>query len=315
LGAGAMGVVYKGKHAMLRRPTAIKLLDADKVTAQSIGRFEREVQITSQLTHPNTVAIFDFGRTPEGVFYYAMEFLDGIDLQTLVERYGPQPPSRVIHILDQVCGSLYEAHSLGLVHRDIKPANIMLNRRGGQPDVVKVLDFGLVKALDDQRQTALTQHASLTGTPLYMSPEAIEMPNTVDARSDIYAVGAVGYFLLSGQPVFEADNVIELCQKHVATPPTPPSERSRTPIPAELENAILACLDKARAKRPQTAREVALRIARCAEATQWSIEEADAWWGRHERGQGNGIGPPPFPKSPTATHRNDMTVDLTVKRS
>ena len=149
-----------------------------------------------------------------------------------------------------MCGSLYEAHSLGLVHRDIKPANIMLNRRGGQPDVVKVLDFGLVKALDDQRQAGLTQQASLTGTPLYMSPEAIQMPNSVDARSDLYAVGAVGYFLLTGQPVFEADNVVDLCQKHVATPPMPPSERSRTPIPAELENATLGLPGKVAREAP-----------------------------------------------------------------
>ncbi|HEX4413217.1 MAG TPA: serine/threonine protein kinase, partial [Lacipirellulaceae bacterium] len=172
LGAGGMGVVYKAQHAMLRRPTAVKMLDIDKVNAGALERFEREVQITSQLNNPNTVAIYDFGRTPEGVFYYAMEYLDGIDLQTLVDRYGPQSPARAIHILQQVCGSLYEAHSLGLVHRDIKPANIMLNRRGGQPDVVKVLDFGLVKSLDDQHRAGATQNASLTGTPLYMSPEA-----------------------------------------------------------------------------------------------------------------------------------------------
>jgi hypothetical protein len=314
LGAGGMGVVYMARHAMLRRQTAVKMLEPDKVNEGTIERFEREVQITSQLNNPNTVAIYDYGRTPEGVFYYAMEFLDGIDLQSLVERYGPQPVPRVIHILDQVCGSLYEAHSMGLVHRDIKPANIMLNRRGGQPDVVKVLDFGLVKALDDQRQAGLTQQASLTGTPLYMSPEAIQMPNSVDSRSDLYAVGAVGYFLLTGRPVFEAENVVDLCQKHVATPPIPPSERARTPIPAELESALLACLEKSRAKRPQTARDLALLIARCAEATQWSIEDADAWWGRHERGQGSIIRSSPLAASATGTRGHDVTVDLTIER-
>jgi serine/threonine protein kinase len=314
LGSGGMGVVYKAHHAMLRRPTAVKMLDVDKVNPGSIERFEREVQITSQLNNPNTVAIYDFGRTPEGVFYYAMEFLDGIDLQSLVERYGPQPVPRVIHILQQVCSSLYEAHSLGLVHRDIKPANIMLNRRGGEPDVVKVLDFGLVKALDGQQQAGLTQQTALTGTPLYMSPEAIQLPNSVDARSDLYAVGAVGYFLLTGGPVFDAENVVELCQKHVATPPIPPSERSRTPIPAPLENALLACLEKSRAKRPQTARDLAQLIARCPEATQWSVEEADAWWGRHERGQPSITAPTPAPTpaptSRTASHRQDVTIDV-----
>jgi serine/threonine protein kinase len=293
LGSGAMGVVYKGHHAMLRRPTAIKMLDVDRVNEASIERFEREVQITSQLNHPNTVAIYDYGRTPEGVFYYAMEYLDGIDLQSLVERYGPQPVPRVIHILQQICGSLYEAHSLGLVHRDIKPANIMLNRRGGEPDVVKVLDFGLVKALDDAKQAGQTQQNSLTGTPLYMSPEAIQLPSSVDARSDLYAVGAVGYFLITGAPVFEAESVVDLCQKHVAATPTPPSERMRTPIPAVLESALLSCLEKSRAKRPQTARDLAQLISRCPEALEWSIEDADAWWGRHERGVASQSGQSP----------------------
>lgn len=308
LGAGGMGVVYKGFHAMLRRPTAIKMLDVDKVNEASMERFEREVQITSQLNHPNTVAIYDYGRTPEGVFYYAMEYLDGIDLQTLVEKYGPQPVPRVIHILTQICGSLYEAHSLGLVHRDIKPANIMLTRRGGEPDVIKVLDFGLVKAQDEAKRAGLTQQNSLTGTPLYMSPEAIELPETVDQRTDIYALGAVGYFLLTGQPVFSAENVMALCDLHTSAVPIPPSERARIALPAELEAAIMACLEKLRAKRPQTAREFAVRILRCTEAAMWNVDEADAWWGRHERGQAMpSLTGHPLPPRPNSDHM--QTID------
>jgi hypothetical protein len=285
LGTGAMGVVYKGHHAMLRRPTAIKMLDVDKVNDTSIARFEREVQITCQLNHPNTIAIYDYGRTPEGVFYYAMEYLDGIDLQTLVDDYGPQAEHRVIHILLQMCGSLYEAHSHGLVHRDIKPANVMLNRRGCEPDVVKVLDFGLVKAIDEQKQSRQTVAGALTGTPLYMSPEAIDSPLSVDARSDIYAVGAVGYFLMTGEPVFSAESLVELCQRQVDEAPLPPSERLGKEVSAELENALLACLEKSRAKRPQTARDLVQLLEKCPAAGSWTIEEADAWWGRHERGR------------------------------
>lgn len=291
LGSGGMGMVYKGYHAVLRRPTAIKMLHVEKVNEGSIERFEREVQITCQLNNPHTVAVYDFGRTDEGVFYYAMEYLDGIDLQTLVEKYGPLPESRVIHILSQVCGSLYEAHCLGLVHRDIKPANIMLNRRGGEPDVVKVLDFGLVKALDEGQQAGLTASNGLTGTPLYMSPEAIQTPNAVDARSDLYAVGATGYFLLTGKPVFEASNIVELCQAHVDSIPVPPSRRAGVSVASDLENILLSCLEKARAKRPQTARELALRLENCAGAAAWSIEEADDWWGRHERGVTSAVTP------------------------
>ncbi len=284
IGAGAMGVVYKGHHAMLLRPTAIKMLNVDKVNDASIQRFEREVQLTCQLNNPNTVAIYDYGRTPEGVFYYAMEFLDGIDLQALVEKYGPQPEPRVIRILTQICGSLYEAHTLGLVHRDIKPANIMLNRRGCDADVVKVLDFGLVKAIDEQKQSGMTAANSLTGTPLYMPPEAIQTPNSVDARSDLYAVGAVGYFLLTGTPVFEATSIVELYQQHVSAVPDLPSHRLGKPVSSELEHAILSCLEKSRAKRPHTARDLAQLLARCPTAGLWSVDEAEEWWSKHERG-------------------------------
>ncbi|MCC7423882.1 MAG: serine/threonine protein kinase [Planctomycetaceae bacterium] len=290
LGSGGMGVVYRGTHAMLRRPTAIKLLDVDKVNEGSIQRFEREVQITCQLNHPNTVAIYDYGRTPEGVFYYAMEFLDGIDLQTLVDRYGPQPEGRVIKILLQVCGSLYEAHTHGMVHRDVKPANIMLNRRGGEADVVKVLDFGLVKAVDDEKQSKLTSSESLTGTPLYLSPESIQTPNAVDNRADLYAVGAVGYFLLTGRPVFNARSIVELCQMHVSQAPVLPSQILGRPVSSELENALIACLEKSRYKRPTTARDLAHLIARSPAAASWTTDDADAWWNRHERGGAGGLG-------------------------
>jgi eukaryotic-like serine/threonine-protein kinase len=281
LGAGAMGVVYKGHHAMLRRPTAIKMLQIDNINESAISRFEREVQITCKLNHPNTIAIYDFGRTPEGVFYYAMEYLDGIDLQTLVERYGPQPEGRVIEVLLQICGSLYEAHSLGMVHRDIKPANVMLNRRGGEPDVVKVLDFGLVKALDDRSQPS--EGSGLSGTPLYMSPESIQTPDLVDGRSDIYAVGAVGYFLLTGEPVFNSFSLTELCQQHIVGVPEPPSKRLGAAVTPALENAILACLEKSRAKRPQTARELAKLLEAVPSNGDWDQDAAEAWWGRHER--------------------------------
>ena len=189
--------------------------------------------------------------------------------------------ARVIRILKQICGSLYEAHTQGLVHRDIKPANIMLNRRGGEPDVVKVLDFGLVRALDEAKQSR--QSGGLAGTPLYMSPEAIQTPDLVDARSDIYALGAVGYFLVTGQPVFSATSLVELCQQHATALADAPSQRLGRPVSPELESALLACLEKTRAKRPQTARDLAALLDRVLTAGNWSLDEAEAWWGRHER--------------------------------
>ena len=306
LAAGGMGVVYKGHHSMLRRETAIKMLDVDKVNDASIARFEREVQITCQLNHPNTVAIYDYGRTPEGNFYYAMEYLDGINLQSLVDQYGPQEEGRVISILTQICGSLFEAHSLGLVHRDIKPANLMLNRRGCVPDFVKVLDFGLVKAMDDKKQADLSSANSLTGTPLYITPESIQAPNTVDLRSDLYAVGAVGYFLLTGHPVFEAAGLVELCHMHVEAVPVPVSQRLGKPVSPELEHALLACLEKSRTKRPATARELSQLLARCPTTGTWTADDADSWWSRHERG---GAAVPTSSKAkPTTSSLLDRTV-------
>jgi tRNA A-37 threonylcarbamoyl transferase component Bud32 len=306
LGAGSIGVVYKGHHAMMRRPTAIKMLHIDKVDEAAITRFEREVQLTCQLTHPNTIAIYDYGRTPEGVFYYAMEYIEGINLQSLVTRYGAQPPSRVIHILTQMCGSLYEAHTVGLVHRDIKPANTMLCRRGGEPDVVKVLDFGLVKAVDEAPENS--RRGGLTGTPLYMSPESIQSPLTVDGRSDLYAVGAVGYYLLTGKTVFEAANIAELCQKQIDASPVSPSQRTAQAISQQLEFALMKCLEKSRAKRPQTARDLASLLSKCPEANAWTSEDGDAWWSRHLRENG----PEPRAGDAAATGASsglDQTID------
>ena len=275
LGEGGMGTVYRARHAMLRRPTAVKCLPPDKVGESSIERFEREVQNTALLSHPNTVAIFDYGRTPDGIFYYAMEFLDGIDLESLVGDDGPQPPARVVHILKQVCGSLSEAHESGLIHRDIKPANIILCERGGALDVAKVVDFGLVKDLD--QADSVTKADTLTGTPFYLSPEAIR-GSEVDGRSDLYAVGAVGYYLLCGVNVFEGGTLVEICSHHLHTPPPSPSERLGRELPRGLEAVILACLDKDADRRPQSARELMSRLASEGDSGSWTEEQAKAWW-------------------------------------
>jgi len=282
LGAGGMGVVYKASHAMLRRPTAIKLLPPDKAGETSIARFEREVQLTAGLTHPNTVAIYDYGRTPDGIFYYAMEYLDGLDLAVLVGADGPQPAARVQHILLQVVGALGEAHGVGLIHRDIKPANIILCQRGGIADVAKVVDFGLVKELEGGPGVGLTNIDSIAGTPLYLSPEAITSPQEVDARADVYALGAVGYFLLTGTPVFEGRTPVEVCSHHLShhlhTPPEPLSKRLGQPVPADLEGLVLDCLAKDPTRRPQTARGLGERLQSCKGLGRWDEEASAAWW-------------------------------------
>jgi len=276
IGQGGMGVVYRGQHAMLRRPTAIKLLDIEKTTPVSIARFEREVRLTAQLNHPNTIAIYDFGRTPEGIFYYAMELLDGINLGTLVRGSGPLLEGRVIHLLMQVCGSLNEAHSRGLIHRDVKPGNIMLCQRGGMYDVVKLLDFGLVKAVDAKGDVGLTSASTITGTPLYLSPEAVTNAEAVDARSDLYSVGAVGYFLLTGTTVFTGSSVTEICRKHVDILPEPPSRRLGREIDADLEAIIMRCLAKNPCERPQTAEELGEALWQCLGAGTWTPAAARA---------------------------------------
>jgi eukaryotic-like serine/threonine-protein kinase len=279
IGEGAMGVVYRATHAMLRRPAAIKLLLKDRATEADLLRFEREVQLTSRLVHPNTISIFDYGRTAEGVFYYVMEYLDGLDLQRLVDQYGPVEPARVIHILAQVTGALAEAHALDLIHRDIKPANIILTERPDEPDVVKVVDFGLVKSFGGNLVESATD--AITGTPLYMAPEAITQPDTVDGRSDLYAVGAVAYFLLTGQHVFEAATVFEVCSKHMLEAPVPPSVRLGKPLPADLEALVLACLAKDRNDRPASAAVLRTSLLACADAGRNDQAAAREWWRAH----------------------------------
>jgi hypothetical protein len=302
IGAGGMGVVYRAHHALLRRPTAVKLLNQEKTTETALRRFEREVQITSRLNHPNTIVIYDYGRTPEGIFYYAMEFLEGIDLEKLVKVFGPQPERRVVDILKQVCGSLAEAHGLGLIHRDIKPANIVLNRRGGLCDFVKVLDFGLVKALDSGKEATLTAANCITGTPLYMSPESIDRPDQVDARSDLYAVGAVGYFLLTGMPVFHGENVYDLLKQQATALPQPPSQRLRKSVSADLELLLLKCLAKSAADRPVSARELGDLLDRCQVDRTWTAAAAEVWWDEFEVTTPSGTS-----ISPTGTVRGEPT--------
>jgi TRAP-type C4-dicarboxylate transport system permease small subunit len=280
IGEGGMGEVYRATHALLRRPAAIKLLREGEMNESGTRRFEREVQLTSELTHPNTIAIFDYGHTPEGVFYYVMEYLEGLDLGTLVERYGPQPPGRVVHIVRQVCGALEEAHAHGLVHRDIKPANIILCERGSLPDVVKVLDFGLVKDLGVQDGTV---ENVVAGTPAYLSPEAIADPDSVGPASDLYAVGAVGYFLLTGEQVFERKSLTAILAAHLQDWPAPPHERLGAPVPEVLEKLIMDCLDKDPTNRPQSARALRQALDAVELPQPWTENEARIWWTNHRR--------------------------------
>jgi serine/threonine-protein kinase len=280
LGEGGMGVVYRAHHALLRRPTAIKLLPPEKAGESSIARFEREVRLTARLTHPNTVTVYDYGRTPEGVFYYAMELLDGATLEAVVEVDGPQPEERVLKVLSEVTAALTEAHANELIHRDIKPANIILCTLGGQPDVAKLLDFGLVKHIDPDgdAELQLTREGAITGTPTYLAPENLIDPERVDARADLYAVGAVGYYLLTGSPVFTGRTVVEVCGHHLHTEPEPPSKRLGRPVDPALEQILLDCLSKDPAARPPSALALRERLIACAAYGSWTDAEARGWW-------------------------------------
>jgi eukaryotic-like serine/threonine-protein kinase len=279
IGEGGMGEVWRASHALLRRPTAIKLLPPDRMGEEAIRRFEREVQLTARLTHPNTVAIYDYGRTRDGIFYYAMELLEGTNLEVLVTRHGAQPAGRVVHLVAQVCGALAEAHDLGLVHRDIKPANVLASPRKGEHEFAKLLDFGLVKAIETSGEPiGITGTNTITGTPLYMSPEAIRAPGLVDARSDLYSLGVVAWFLLVGRPPFSGHNILDVCGQHLSAEPARPSSALGSAIPADLEDAVLACLAKQPDERPQDARALRDRLLASSAAGQWTADDAAAWW-------------------------------------
>src|SRR4051812_20232516 len=309
LGRGGMGEVYKAKHRMLARPAAIKLIRAEMLGAAdaetarlAITRFRREAEAAANLRSQHTVELYDFGVTADDTLYLVMEYLDGMDLETLVREKGPLSPGRVSYILRQVCDSLEEAHSYGLVHRDIKPANIHVGRVGLKHDFVKVMDFGLVKAVSDvapQEALATIPGQMAIGTPAYMSPE-MALGETVDARTDIYALGCVAYFLLTGELVFGGEKTINLIAKHLQSEPVPPSERTTQPIPAALERLIMKALAKDPNRRPQSAREFADALS-FVPTEAWGEKQAREWWTANNRTNGVVAGNTNFAQAPVLT--------------
>ncbi|HVS36203.1 MAG TPA: serine/threonine-protein kinase [Gemmataceae bacterium] len=282
VGFGGMGAVYLAEHVMLRRPCAVKLIRPDQAgDPRTLLRFEREVRATATLTHPNTVEIFDYGHAEDGTFYYVMEYLPGMNLEELVEQHGPMPPERAVHLLRQVCQALREAHGIGLIHRDVKPSNIFACERGKVYDVAKLLDFGLVKGFglegDDGR---LTRDGALTGSPAFVSPEQAKGRAQLDARSDIYNVGAVAYFLLTGQLLFDRSSALEMLHAHAYEPPTPIPQFQQTAA-ADLQGVVLRCLEKDPDRRYPDAASLDRALAACACAGQWTPERAEDWWQRN----------------------------------
>ncbi len=279
IGGGGMGVVYKAEHTSLRRRTAVKVLDPEKAGEQSLVRFEREARLTASLCHPNTVRVYDYGRTAAGTFYYAMEYIEGIDLDLLVQHDGPQHPGRVIQIISQICGSLAEAHALGLIHQDIKPANVFLCERAGMVDVVKVLDFGLVRNLGEgSPDLDEAARGQFSGTPNYIAPEAILGAGEVDGRTDIYAVGCLAHYLLTGAPPFLGSTVLEVLGQHLHATPKRFAEQSPWPVSRELEQVVLSCLGKARVQRPSDTASLYAQLQACPEATTWDPMHGRHWW-------------------------------------
>jgi eukaryotic-like serine/threonine-protein kinase len=282
IGSGGMGHVYLAEHTLLKRPCAIKLIHPDRAgDARTLARFEREVRMTAQLSHWNTIEIFDFGRTDDGTFFYVMEYLPGLSLQDLLDRYGPLPAERVVHLLRQLCQALREAHQVGLIHRDIKPANVFAAKRGGLYDVVKLLDFGLVKPVDENPSVSLSQEGGISGTPLYMSPEQARGQSDLDGRSDIYSLGALAYTLLTRRPPFEGTNPIDVVISHARDEVVWPAQHELS-VPADLERIVLRCLAKRREDRFQDAQSLEQALTECAAADQWTQWHAARWWQEHE---------------------------------
>jgi eukaryotic-like serine/threonine-protein kinase len=279
IGSGGMGDVYLAEHQMMKRPCAIKLIRPAKAgDPKALARFEREVRATAKLSHWNTIEIFDYGRADDGTFYYVMEYLPGLSLAELVEKHGPLPPARAIHLLMQTCDALAEAHASGLIHRDIKPGNIFAAQRGGVYDVAKLLDFGLAKPVStDDVPVALTQEGSIAGSPLYMSPEQALGDSEPDARSDIYSLGAVAYYLLTGVPPFDGDKAIKIILAHAQQQLVPPS-RLRPEIPADLEQVVMRMLAKKPADRFRDVVSLRQALADCVAAGGWTHVEAASWW-------------------------------------
>jgi serine/threonine-protein kinase len=288
IGRGGMGEVWRARHKMLAREAAIKIIRPELVQGTSarqadvaVRRFEREARVTADLQSPHTVYLYDFGTSREGHFYFVMELLDGVSLQTLVQTFGPQPGSRVIHLLRQVCLSLEEAHARGMVHRDLKPSNIMACKVALQHDFVKVLDFGLVKPTHGEEVTNLTVEGVSAGTPGYIAPETAMGEERIDGRADLYTLGCVAYYLLTGTLVFTETSPTALAVAHVQKAPPPPSERTELPVAPDLERVVLQCLAKAPGDRPASARALIRLLDACADARTWCSEDAEAWWRTH----------------------------------
>jgi serine/threonine-protein kinase len=280
LGEGGMGEVYLAEHQLLKRPCALKLIKAEAgADPVALGRFEREVQSAARLRHPNTIDIYDYGHTDDGTFYYVMEYLEGMSLSDLVRRAGPLPDGRVIYLFRQVCAGLAEAHHLGLVHRDLKPANVFVAVSGGESDVAKVLDFGLVKLTKDPGAATLTAEMTVSGTPMFMAPEQAVGDRSLDARADIYALGAMMYYALTGKPPFTGETAFAIMMAHGRDPVVPPSQAGAS-VSEELERVVLRCLAKKPDDRYPSVKALGEALAACSSAADWGPSQADAWWGR-----------------------------------